>query len=168
MFFPTLPEASIARDSINLDGLWQVSDSVTAMSDVQYNLEENELATWAAGFGVRQGRVSYSASIRHIGLDFTQVVNGNTFVFEKQDLLMFGMTYDLTPKYQLILQNAYDLAQERNDRSNVTLVRKFDRFFASISVRVDKVEQENSFFFNIWPEGLQPGGNRGVSGGLLQ
>lgn len=168
IFYPALPEASIARDSVNVDGQWQVSDSFSVMSDVQYNLEEDELATWAAGFGVRQGRVNYNASIRHIGLDFTQVVNGNTLVFEKQDLLSFGMSYELTAKYQLILRNDYDLTQERNDRSFVTLVRRFDRFFASVSIRVDKVEQENAFFFNVWPEGFMQGGRRGVTAGELR
>jgi lipopolysaccharide assembly outer membrane protein LptD (OstA) len=168
LFFTSIPEASIPRDSINGDFLWRVSDTVSVFGDGSYNINEDKLATAGIGFGVRQGRVGYSVGLRHIGLDFTEIVNGNSFTFEQQDLLMFGFNYELTSKYNLVVQNSYDLAQHRNDRSFATLVRKFDRFFVAVSVRVDSIGEENAVFLNVWPEGVQPpGGNRGVSASAI-
>ena len=48
-FFPSLPEASVPRDSVNIDALWRVSDSVSLSADTQYNINENEWATAGAG-----------------------------------------------------------------------------------------------------------------------
>jgi hypothetical protein len=47
----------------------------------------------------------------------------------------------------------------------ISLVRHFDRFYMSIGLRVDDFQGENSFLFNIWPEGMEPGkGSQAVRG----
>lgn len=158
LFFVSNPESSVPRNSINMDADWRISDFVDLLSDVQWNLDKSKLATASIGLSVHMGtRLSYYIGLRHIGLDFVEVVNGNTFVFEDQDLAIFSTNYELTTKYQLQLANSYDLAQNRNDRSTISLVRHFDRFYAAVSFRVDAFQGDNSVFFNIWPEGLQPG-----------
>lgn len=157
LFFFSQPETSVARDSVNLDAEWTVSDSVRVYGDLQYNLEESELATAGAGMIVRQGRVSYFTELRHIGLDFTQVINGNTFRFESQDLLQLGAKYELTSKYSVAGYVSYDLAQSRDDSSLISLTRQFDRFFMSVSVGFDNLDDETFFYFNVWPEGMEPG-----------
>jgi lipopolysaccharide assembly outer membrane protein LptD (OstA) len=159
LWFVSIPEASAPRTGFTADAVWRISDAFEFDTETHFNTEESELATTAFGFTVRHApRVSYYLGYRHIGLDFEREINGNTFVFERQDLVLFSAHYDLTRKYQVSLSNSYDLAQQRNDRSTVSVIRHFDRFYASISVRVDKIDDESAVFFNVWPEGLAPGG----------
>ena len=170
LFFFSQPETSVARDSVNSDVEWILSDAFRVYADVQYNLDEAELATVGAGLNVQQGRVNYYAEWRHIGVDFVQVVNGNTLRFEEQDLVLIGLTYQLTPKYTLAVHNAYDLAQNRQDRTLFSLTRQFDRFFVSVSFGTDNLDDETFFFVNVWPEGIMAprGGSRSVTSALSQ
>lgn len=169
LYFVSLPEASIPRTSINIDAEWRIADAVAALGDTQFNLEESSLATASIGLRVQQAdRLGYYVGLRHIDLsidaedDFR--VNGNRFVFEDQDLFLFALNYQLTTKYQLTSAYSYDLAQNRMHRAEVSLVRHFDRFFASVSLRVDKLDDESAVVFNIWPEGMRPGtGSQAVS-----
>jgi hypothetical protein len=85
-------------------------------------------------------------------------VDGNTFTFEDQELFIFMTDYELSPKYRVQFANAYDFAQNRNDRSTISLIRRFDRYFVSLGFRVDDFEDDTAVFVNVWPEGLAPGG----------
>ncbi|HEV8290558.1 MAG TPA: LPS assembly protein LptD, partial [Tepidisphaeraceae bacterium] len=145
-FFMSMPEASIPRDSINIDAQWQISDFVILSGGTEYNMTKGEWATANAMLHVDHSpRVRYNFGWRHIGLDFEEVIRrhpwipasedpdtGNTLLVERQDLILFGAEYELSAKYKLQLANSYDIAQHRNDRSIVSLVRHFDRFYVSI------------------------------------
>jgi len=180
-FFMSAPETSIPRDSINVDAEWQVSDAVTIDGGTEYNMTKGEWATANAMVQVKHSpRLHYNVGWRHIGLDFEEVIrrhpwipasedpdHGSTLLVEKQDLVLFGAEYELTSKYKLEFANSYDIAQHRNDRSVVSLVRHFDRFYVSIGLRVDDFQGENTFIFNVWPEGMEPGkGSQAVRGGF--
>ncbi|HEV8377511.1 MAG TPA: LPS assembly protein LptD, partial [Tepidisphaeraceae bacterium] len=179
LFFMSMPEASIPRDSINIDAQWQISDAVTLSGGTEYNMTKGEWATANAMLQVNHSpRLRYNFGWRHIGLDFEEVIrrhpwipasedpdNGNTLLVEQQDLILFGAEYELSAKYRLQLANSYDVAQHRNDRSIISLVRHFDRFYMSIGLRVDDYQGENSILFNVWPEGMEPGkGSQAVRG----
>jgi lipopolysaccharide assembly outer membrane protein LptD (OstA) len=170
LYFVANPETSIPRNSFNAQYEWRVSDAVSLPGDVQFNLDEGTLATASIGVSVRQDeRLSYYVGLRHIGLDFEQVVNGNTFTFDRQDLLLLAGNYQLTTNYRLGLALGYDLAQSRTERAVLSLARRFDRFFVEIAFRLDQFQGDNAVFFNIWPEGLQPaGGTSSLSPGLMR
>ena len=162
LYFVSMPEASIPRNGINADASWRVSDSAQLLSDLQFNTDEGELATASIGLQVHQEkRVSYYIGLRHVGINLNQVIGGNTFTFDDMDLVIFAADYQLTSDYQLSLANSYDLAQNRNDRSMVSLIRHFDRFYVSMSIRVDQFQNESAFMFNLWPEGLAPSSGSG-------
>ncbi len=166
LYFVSFPEASIPRTGVNADAAWQVSDNVQALSDAQYNTEESQLATASGGFRVRQDpRLSYFVGLRHIGVDFIQNVNGRRFVFEDMDLLLLAFDYQLTRKYRLNIAHSYDLAQNRSERSALSVIRHFDRFYASVSLRIDEFQDEQAVIFNVWPEGLPlPGASQPATG----
>lgn len=172
LLFVTRPETSIPRNSINAQLEWCISDTVSLESELYYNIDESMLASASVGLKVRHDpRISYYIGLRHIGLDFTMptVQNGqvNTFRFEDQDLLVFALDYELTVKYRVQVAQSYDLAQNRNDRSTLTFVRRFDRFFVAVGFRLDEIQDESAVFFNVWPEGMQPGGGSRAIGSAL-
>jgi hypothetical protein len=54
LYFTSLPETSVPRNSINADALWRVSDTTALLADTQYNLDENQLATSSIGLAVQR------------------------------------------------------------------------------------------------------------------
>ncbi|MFI5381741.1 MAG: hypothetical protein ACHRHE_20785, partial [Tepidisphaerales bacterium] len=162
LYFVSNPESSIPRNAFNVEYEWRISDNVAIPGLVQYNIDNNMLATASIGLNVKQDdRVSYYLGLRHIGINIQQVVNGNTFTFDNQDLVIFASQYQLTTNYRLGLAASYDLAQSRTDSAVVSFARRFDRFFVEVAFRVDAFQNDNAVFFNLWPEGMQPGGGTG-------
>jgi hypothetical protein len=145
LFFPSMPEASVPRNSINADALWRVSDTTAILADGQYNLDQYELATTSIGLAVqRDPRLSYFVGTRYIG-----EINST--------IASFALSYELSAKYALLLNQSYSISERRNQNSSVTLVRHFDRLFASITLYYDAVDDTSGFRFGITPEGLGAG-----------
>ena len=142
LYFPSMPEASLARTGINADGLWRVSDTTTVLADGQYNLDEQSLATVAAGLAVqRDERLSYYTGLRYIGgLDST--------------IASFNSTYKISFKYSMLLNAAVDLNKDQNQSYGLTLIRKFDRFVGTAGFIYDAANDEAGFRISIVPSGL--------------
>ena len=155
LFFPFAPETSLARDSINADARWQISDTVAVRGDMQQNLDENVLATMSGGLVVsHEPRVSYGIGLRYIGpFDSTR--------------LYFNTRYELTQRYTLSVNSSYDFDEGSNIETTVSLVRRFDQFYASISGRVDEFDGDRGIIFNVWPAGLSPSQGLGRAGTFL-
>lgn len=142
LYFPTHPEASVPRNSVNIDALWRLSDSTAVFYDMQYNLDELMLATTSVGLAAqRDQRLAYFVGARYIGeLNST--------------IASLAASYDLTPKYSFRVSQSFNLSQRRNENSSFTLVRKFDRFYMTFAFFYDAVEDESGFRFGLYPEGL--------------
>ncbi len=140
LFYESLPEASIPRDSINADASWRISDSTILLGDIQHNLDETRLATASLGLAVtRAPRVTYYLGARYIeDLDST-LVSG-------------GINYKLTPKYTLALGHSYDLREKDRVRSTATLIRRFQGFAVSIRGFHDAVNDNTGFSFRLIPD----------------
>lgn len=152
LFFSTLPEASVPRNSLNADAMWRVSDYTAILSDAQYNLDEQSLASTSIGLAAqRDTRVSYFVGVRYIGQ-----INST--------IATLAANYELTAKYSLRLVQNVNLGDRQNQDSRISLIRKFDRFFIAATVYYDAVDDESGFSFGIFPEGL----GYGISSGLLQ
>lgn len=142
LYFYSAPEASQARTGINADASWRVSDTTVVLGDVQWNLEEFSLATTSLGLAARRDpRVSYFTGIRYIGVVHSTIA---TLAFD----------YRLTPKYSFALAQNFDLSENGRNSTNFTVTRRFDRFFATVSLVYDDVEDTTSLRVSIFPEGL--------------
>lgn len=139
VYFPSLPEASIARESLNADAAWRISDSTVLLADAQYNLDEGEWATASAGLVVRRDeRLTYLLSQRYIG-----ELNSNI-----AGLLML---YELSRKYSVLFQQSYDFGQSENVNSAVEVRRRFDTFFVSFTLSYSMIDQQSGVSFNVYP-----------------
>lgn len=145
LFFPSLPEASIPRQSINADATWRISDTTALLSDVQYNWEKGELATASIGLAVsRDPRLSYYL--------------GNRYIEElRSNITTASIYYELSTKYSLALSQSFDFGANTNVSSSATLIRRFDRFFAALRFSYDAANDESSITLNILPEGVAYG-----------
>lgn len=157
LYFGSLPEASIPRNSVNAGASWRLSDQTMLIGDAQQNVDENSLATSGLGLlATRSPRVSYFAGVRYIGQ-----VNST--------IATFILSYEISTKYRFALTNSLDLGENEINSSGVTLLRRFDRFIATVTVFYDAVEEESGVNFGLLPEGLAAGLNSGqlrnVAGG---
>ena len=142
LFFPSLPEASIPRDSINADILWRISDATAIIGDASYNLDEAQLATASIGMVVRRDdRMTYFVGNRYI----EELDSNITSVFGE---------YDLSPKYSIAASQSYDFGLSENVSSAVEVRRKFDQFFMSFKLHYNERDNQSGFSFNIFPVGF--------------
>lgn len=150
LFFDSVPEESIPRNSVNADATWRISDSTEVISDAQYNLDKNTLATASAGIAVLRGeRLSYFLGQRYI-----EPLNSN--------ITTFAANYQLTTKYTVAFQQSFDFGIEHNVASQFSVIRHFDRFYVSVTVRYDEIGNTSGFMVNLIPEGFSP--NSGAAG----
>lgn len=156
LFFSTIPEASIPRNSLDADATWRISDTTAVLGGVSYNLDESELATASLGFAVRRElRMSYFVGVRYIGEIESTIAT-------------LAAAYELTPKYTLAASASFGLDDD-DDRVSAsgTIIRRFDRFQAALSIYYDDVDDLGGINVSIVPYGLAPGfgasGQRGFA-----
>jgi hypothetical protein len=145
MFYPSMPEVAIPRNSLNADAKWRISDTTILISDVQHNLDERRLATASVGMiAQRSPRTSYYLGLRYIDeLD--------------SSIGTAAIGYQLTAKYSIALRESIDFNDGSNVYSWVTFTRKFDRFFMLFTVFNNADSGESGFSIGIYPEGLAAG-----------
>ncbi len=152
LFFPTEPEASIPRDFVNGEALLRVTDSTAILSDAQWNMDQQNLATASIGLAVRRGeRVGYFIGTRYIE-DLNSAIT--TVAFQ----------YELSAKYTLIARESFDFGQNHDVYQSISLQRRFDRFFMLISIYSDEANNNSGISFALYPEGL----GRGLSTSALE
>ncbi|HEY7115492.1 MAG TPA: hypothetical protein VH475_02840 [Tepidisphaeraceae bacterium] len=158
LYFPTLPEASIPRNSINADAIWRVSDTTAILADAQYNMDERTLSTASIGLASsRDERLGYFVGVRYIdsGEFAPQAADGTFLVKDLHSVVVTGaINYEITPKYIVAAKQSFDFGTDQKVLSNYSFIRHFDRWYASITFRVDYIGDESGVFFNVWPEGL--------------
>ncbi len=141
LFFPSAPETSIPRDSINADSSWRISDDTILIGDVQYNVEEKKIATAAIGLAVRRDeRLSYTI--------------GNSYINElDSNITSVGISYMVSKKYTLGYSQSFDFGRNESVSFNTTLTRKFDTFAMIFRINYDEITGESSIGFNLQPQG---------------
>ena len=148
VFFQATPEASIPRSNISGDASWRLADTTLLLGDANWNIEEQELATTAAGLLVGRGdRVSYYTGLRYIGSINSMIAS-------------FSTQYQLTPKYSVNFSAAIDLARQTKG-GTFNIIRHFDRFYAGVGVYYDQTENESGFNIIFYPEGFGAAVNSG-------
>ena len=142
LYFASMPEASVPRESVNADATWRLGDTTVALADAQYNLDENELATLGVGLIVtRDERLSYFLSSRFINVTDSNVVG-------------VAATYQLSRKYNVTFTQSYDFGQAENVVSAMEIRRRFDTFFLSVAVSRSEVDEESGFSVQLYPTWL--------------
>lgn len=156
LYFPSLPETSVPRNSINADATWRISDNTVVLADVNQNIDEGKLATAGIGLLVRRDeRMTYFVGNRYI-----DELNSN--------ISTVALSYELTPKYTLVASQAFDFGARQNVNSTFGILRQFDAFFVSVSASHDSTNDQSAFNVNLYPKGLGYGINAEQLGGVFR
>lgn len=141
--FGRRPEYSIGRNALNADGALNISDATSVLSRMNYDLNDRDLAIGDLGVAVmREPRLRYYAGVRYIQ-DYNSAVG------------TFGVNYQVNEKYQLDLFQQSDFAFQggQNLVTEVSIVRRFPRWYGAVSVVVNRATNEVGAFVTVWPEG---------------
>jgi len=152
VYFSSLPEASIPRDSANLDVSWRLNDTTVVLGDAQYNLNAKKLATAAVGILVTRD----VAQSWYIGNRYIADLNSNIASIQFQ--------YQISPKYTVGFGQDFDFGLGQNVSSSVSVIRYFDRFVMVFNLSHQEIGNQNGFSFAIAPTGL----GFGISSDTLQ
>lgn len=145
LFFPSAPEQSLARNSVNSDQAWRISDSTAILADQEENLDAGQMATESVGMAVRRGdRLTY-----YVGDRYINELNSN--------IVSFLANYELSTKYALGFGQSYDFGSNDSVSSSFSIIRRFDRFYVATSVNVDNTTGASGFYISIRPSDMPSG-----------
>lgn len=143
LFYPSMPEASMARNGANLDAAWRVSDSTIILADASWNFDENRLATAALGIAAqRDAHLSYFLGARYI---------------EPLDSLIatVSLTAEISPRYLAALSYSFDLRRDGARNATASIIRRFDRLLLVVSINHNQIDDETTYSFTLVPEGFR-------------
>ncbi|MHC4295392.1 MAG: LPS-assembly protein LptD, partial [Planctomycetota bacterium] len=126
-FFGYRPEYSLARNHLNAEYFWYLSDSTTLLADVNFDIDDKRLGRGNIGFAVQHDpRLRYYAGARYID-DLNSAVG------------TFGVSYKINRKYTIAAFEQYDFAfrDGRNLSTSVTITRKFPRWYSAFTFSYD-------------------------------
>ncbi len=153
VFFDSLPENSIARNGINADASWRISDTTTFLADEQWNADKARLATISGGLAVQRGdRLTY-----FVGQRYVAELNSN--------ITTLSMSYVLSAKYTLEAGQSYDLAQSNSVNTYGTIYRRFDRLTVGLTAYTDSIADQTGFRVSVVPDFVKHGGSSVLGGG---
>ncbi len=145
-FFDYRPEYSLAGDHFYTEMAWQVSDTLSAVSNLNYSFDTSEVERWNAGVLMDHNpRLTSFMELRHIS-DLDSL------------LFRYGFEYLLSTKYHLAFSQAFDFDRNEVRDLNVELTRRLPRALFRVIVSVDEVGDVSSVGVAFSPEG---GGSRG-------
>ncbi len=152
-FFFYRPEYSVARDHLNFDYSWNISDATTFLSDANLDLESGDFRRANAGFVVtRNPRLRYYAGMRWIR-DLDSAVGA------------LGVSYKISRKYSASFFQQYDFAfrDGKNLATSLSITRKLPRWFVTVGFAYDATYDDISAYISFFPQGvpeLRLGGER--------
>jgi len=141
-FFSYRPEFSPGGDHFQADWQWMVSDTLAAVGQLTYNLEDHFVAQWR--FGASFQHTPRFASF----LDFTEIEPLSS------RLLHYGIDYTLTPKYHLELSQTLDFQDDDSRNLEVAVERRLPGWRLVFRARYDDVDDDQSFSVVLIPVGI--------------
>lgn len=157
-YYFSRPEYSLARNAVNGDAAWYISDSTILLGDFNYDIDSGDIGKANIGLTVlRDPRLKYYVGARYVNaLDST--------------VGTLGASYQINRKYTISAFEQYDFDFDggENVSTSVTLTRKFPRLYVAFTFGYDKTYDDVTLMVSVWPEGI-PEVRLGTSRvGLLQ
>ena len=70
------------------------------------------------------------------------------------NLVGFGANYEINSKYRTAARVFYDLERSKLEQFDFSVIRKWPRWYTALTFGLDKIDENISLSFTIWPEGL--------------
>lgn len=165
------PYYGAARDAMNADYLWRISETTTLLSDANYDLASGKIQQLDAGFTrLVYPDISYyvgSRYLRPVQVQVDRNDDGTLDAFEKGSHSVIGaISWQLNSRYTLTVAQEYNFDFGAAIRSEVSLVRRYHRVYYALTFAADQTMDRRSVMFSVWPQGVNEAaiGSRRLTG----
>lgn len=152
----------IVRDTLNGEFVWRVSDTLSVLSDMNYDMNSGHVQQFDIGMSrYVYPDISYYLGMRYlrplvVNVDESTPPDGINEVHEVGSNSFVGaITYRLSPRYIATFSQEYNFEYGRAVRSDLTVVRQYHRMFYAVSFSFDQSLKRNAVMFSIWPQGIR-------------
>jgi hypothetical protein len=140
-FYESRPENSSPKSHVRADFMYRISDTTAILSDANFDLNDGNMDLLNLSYAVeRTPRFSYFVGYRRIG-------------DTDSNLLGAGANYEINKKHRVAVRSYYDLERGETEQFDITIVRKFPRWYAAVTFAVDNIEDDFGIGLSVWPEG---------------
>ena len=145
----------MARDSVNADYEWRISDTYTLLSDANYDIDSGQIQQLDVGVNRYVfPDISYylgSRYLRPLLLDIPE-----EGISEQGSHSVVGaVTWQLNSRYTVTFSQEYNFDFGKNVSSDLTVIRRYHRMFYGVSFSIDESLKRNSVMFSVWPQGVK-------------
>ena len=143
-FFGYRPEYSLARDHVNAEYFWHISDSTTVLADTNFDWETGKFRRINGAIAVhRDPRVRY-------------FLGGRWLRDQNSGVGTAGINYKINRKYSVSAFQQYDFEYRdgRNLATNISIIRKLPRWFAAVTFSFNEATDDVALTVTLWPEGI--------------
>jgi len=149
-----------ARDTINGEYAWRVSDTFSLLSDFNYDIDGGHVQQLNVGVSrFVCPDISYYVGTRYLRPVIIPVDKNNDDVIdyteEGSNSFVAAITYRLSPRYVATFSQEYNFDFGQSIRSDLTVVRRYHRMFYAMSFSFDESLDRNAVLFSIWPQGVK-------------
>ena len=145
----------VRRNSVDAEYSWEISDTYTILSDMNYDMQSGEVQQFDVGVSrYCWPNLSWYLGTRYLKRVVASSVFDNYYE-EGSNSLNFGITYQLSPRYTLLFSQEYDFDYGKNVRSEIAVVRRYHRVYYGITISTDESLDRDGIVFSIWPEGVK-------------
>ena len=143
-FFSYRPEYSLARDHVNAEYFWHISDSTTLLVDTNYDWDLGKFRRINGAIAVqRNPRLRYFLGARWLRDQGSGIGTA-------------GINYKINRKYSISAFQQYDFEYRdgRNLATSISIIRRLSRWYTGLTFTYDEATDDVGLAIAFWPEGI--------------
>jgi hypothetical protein len=138
-----------SRDSFCADYMWRISDTTALLSDMDFDIKSEVVQQFDVGFS----RLCWPNLSYYIGTRYLRWFN-NGLGQKGSNMFTFAVTYEIDPRYTLVVSQQTDFASGKTVCSDISLIRRYHRMYWSLTYSADESIKSHAVMFSIWPQGV--------------
>ena len=136
------------RNYFGADYIWRISDTSVILSDMNFDLQSSVVQQFDIGIS----RLVWPDLSYYIGSRYLRRVE---ILDEKgSNAFTFAATYAIDPRYTVVFSQQFDFDYGKNLRSEITLIRRYNRMYLSLSYSADASLDRQAIVISLWPQGV--------------
>jgi hypothetical protein len=147
---------TVSRDSLAAEYAWNISDTFAFTGYSNTDIDTGDLQQLDLGIAryIWPDMSVYVGTryLKNLILDDTLY---NTFYEHGTNTIRMAMSCRFSPRYSMSLSQEYDWDFGQSVRSEVVLIRRYNRLLYSIGYSIDESIDSSAFTLSIWPQGVK-------------
>ncbi len=149
----------MVRDTVNGEYVWRLSDTLSVLSDMNYDTESGRIQQLDMGVSrYVYPDISYYLGSRYLRPILVEIDEDGDDVIDWTERgshsFVAAMTYRISPRYLASVSQEYNFDFGKSVRSDFSLLRQYHRLFYALSFSFDHSLKRNAVMISVWPQGV--------------